>query len=491
MREVFKAFFKMGSGTMASLLLGVVAVKIVAVILGPSGIGLYSLLRQISEFATRGGDAGNTAVVQGLASRKGQVRDDYLITTFWVFTLGSLLIFVVLLVLAPWIAPLVLGRDDGQATNLVRWVAFPIVLTMALFYLDGVLNAFRAIGLLILLEVLGIGAMALLAYPVSKLVEAGYLTAFICMLSAPPAVGVALATWFALREGWLAPLLHRPRINLHSGSLQHFFSIGGTLFITGSVGGGVFLAIRALIVQQDGLASAGMFAAAWTLTGTYVALYLNSFGTYYLPILSQADDTSERTLLMQRTMRLTTLFTVPMVISLVVLKPLLIEILYSSEFTPSLEIIRWMLIGDYFKVPVWVINVQMMAFANMRVLLWESLLSSAGFLAFTALALFGFNSIQGIGIGFLVLYVLELAFCLYYTRSRYQFPLARAMVVSWLLGLALIVGASWHTWSNTHVDWFTAPLWIGAAIVLSWLSLSRNERREMFRMALPWKKTRQ
>jgi O-antigen/teichoic acid export membrane protein len=484
MREIFKAFFKMGSGTVVSLLLGAVAMKIVAVVLGPSGMGLYSLLRQILEFATRGGDAGNTAVVQGLASRKGQARDTYLITTFWVFVSIAFLVFVVLLVLAPWVALWVFGDNDEQTINLVRWLALPIVLTTAFFYLDGILNSFRAIGLLVLLGVLGIAAMALLAYPVSKLVEAGYTVAFICMLSAPPAVGVALGTWSAVRAGWLTPLSHGLRAGFHSSSLRHFFSLAGTLFITGSVGGAVFLAIRALIAQQEGLASAGLFAAAWALGSTYVGLYLNPFGTYYLPILSQAGDPSERTMLMRRTMRLTTLFMAPMVMSVIVLKPLALELLYSSEFLPSLEILRWMLIGDYFKIPVWVISIQMMAYADVRVLLWESLLSSLGFLAFTLIALFGFSSMEGIGVGFFLVYVIELAFYLYYTRSRYDFSLAKSVVVPWLLGLALITGASWHTWSDTKVDWFTVLLWIGAAIILSWASLSQSERREMLLMLL-------
>ena len=188
--------------------------------------------------------------------------------------------------------------------------------------------------------------------------------------------------------------------------------------------------------------------------------------------------------LVQRVARLAILLMVPAMTSVIVLKPLVITILYSSEFAPSLEIIRWMLIGDYFKVAAWVFAIPALAYANMRVLFWAEMLWYGGFIAFAALALFGFSSMQGIGVGFLLMYAVLLAYYLHYVRSRHQLPLSRGMTVPWLVGLALIIGASWHTWSDTQVNWFASPLWIGAAVSFSWLSLNRNERRETLRMLL-------
>src|SRR5215210_2220953 len=102
MREIFKAVLTTGSGSGGRLLLGMATMKIMAVILGPSGVGLYSLLRQAVDFSNRFGTlGGETALVQGLASRKERVRDEYIVTTFWVFVLGALLIVTVLVVFAP------------------------------------------------------------------------------------------------------------------------------------------------------------------------------------------------------------------------------------------------------------------------------------------------------------------------------------------------------------------------------------------------------
>jgi O-antigen/teichoic acid export membrane protein len=485
MRELLKATLKTASGSAGNLLMGVISMKIMAIILGPSGVGLYSLLRQTIEFSKGVGTVGGeTALVQGLASREGQERSNYLVTTFWTFVLGTLLMTTLLTVSAPWISLWVFERHDEHTINLVRWLALPVALWVASTYLNGVLNGFRAIGMLALIQALGAAAATLLAYPVSRLVDVGYASAFIVMVSAPPAVGVLLGAWSALRAGWLGPLFRSPLMSFHPDSLRHFFSIAGTMLFTQILTEGTVLAVRALIVRHGGLAGAGIFAVAWTLSLTYMMLILTSFGTYYLPTLSQTSDPGDRVVLMRRVIRLSTLLMVPLVTSVIVLKPLVINVLYSGEFVASLEIIRWMLIGDYFKVIAWVIAMPVLAYADMKVFLWMELLWNAGFLTFSALSLFNFGSVQGIGVSFLLMYVAYLAFYWHYVRSRYGLSLTRPIVGSWLLGLVLVVGASWYSWSDTRVDWLAAFLWIGMAATFSCLSLKRSEWRGILSIAL-------
>jgi O-antigen/teichoic acid export membrane protein len=485
MRELLIATLKTGGGTLGRLLLAAIATKIIAVVLGPSGIGLLSLLRQTVDLSNNLGTlGGNNALVQGLASRKGQRRDEYLVTTFWIFVLGLLLIAGVFLVFAPWIALWVLDRNDGQTTSLVRWLTLPMALGVTWTYIYGVLNSFRAIGLMALLEVLGAVAAALLAYPISRLVEVGYPVAFIVLLSAPQVVGVVLGVSYALRRRWLDPLLRSSRISLHSDALRHFFSIAGIIIITELIAMGTVLLARTFVVHFAGLDSAGIFGAAWTICTTYVMLILSSFGTYYLPTLSRTSDPQARVVLMQQAARLTTLLALPLVTSVIVLKPLVIELLYSTEFTPSLEILRWMLIGDYLEVIAWVFCLPMVAYADMKEYFLAELLWYGGFLSFATLALFVFSSMQGIGVGYLLIGSITLAYCVYYVRSRHRFYLTWSLAGPWFIGLAIVIGASIHTWSDAQVNWFVASLWIGVALSFSLLSLNRDERRGALRTLL-------
>jgi len=479
-KNLLKAAFKTGSGTVGTLFFGIISTKIMAVVLGPAGVGLLSLLKQVRQVAlTFITVNGNAALVQGIASRKTDERDVYISTVFWIILLISVLGSVGMVMLAPEIARKVLGRGDTGAIILIRWLVLPVFLGAVLLFLNGLLNGYRAIGRLALVGVAGALVSALLAYPVAAQVKGGYLLAFIWMMTASIVAAIIVAIYFLWNGGWLRSLLLAVMRGVQSKDAGHFFSIAGTMLITGLAVTGTLLAVRSMIVHEQGLAGAGIFDVAWTLSMMYVGLVTQSFGTYYLPTLSGITDPEERILLMRRLFRLATLFMVPMVVAVIVLKPLVVHLLYSSEFLPSLEIIRWMLIGDYLKITSWVLAFPILAYADMRTFLWSELAWNALFLIGAYLAVVQWGYIEGVGIMFLLLYASYLIFLMIYCRIRHHFTLTRAMIRHWVGGLVLVVAASLYSWNSKDIAWPAGIAWIIVASLLSWLALSRDERKKV------------
>ena len=480
MLEIATAFFKTGFGTAFNLLLNTVTLKILAVVSGPSGVGLLSLLRQIRQTAlTIATLNGGAALVQGASSHQGHERRTYLATVLLVFLAGSGIALGFLTLFAPWIAQRVMGKNDPVTVSLVRWVTIPVFLNVLLQFANGLLNTFRAIGRLALVQVVSALTLAILAYPIARAVENGYVFAFIGMMSASAAAGLVWALVSAWRSRWLFPVLHELKYGYHRASVRHFFSIAGTMVVTGFVTSGTLLAVRAMVVQHSGLEGSGLFDAAWMLSMKYVMLILTSFRTYYLPTLSQTKDQQKRVILMKRLLRLSTLLMVPIVTMVIVLKPLVINLLYSDEFVSSLTIMRWMLIGDYFKVTSWILAMPMIAYADMKTFFWTEVVWNGLSLVFNWMMLAELNSLQGVGVTFTLTYITYLMYTLYYVRSRHQFSLDRKLAFAWLLGLVLLLGASLQTWSDTIVNWMTSSLWIGAALMFSWLVLEHKERRRL------------
>ena len=479
MIEILRAVMKTVSGTLLSLVLRIIAVKIIAVMLGPSGVGLFSVLRQIRDVSSGLGTVGGqTALVQGLASREDQARDDYLVTAFWIFTAGALLTAGVLVVFAPFLSTLVFGARNESNIALTRGLAVPVALGVLVSYLSGVMNGFRAVGRLAVVQVIGAVVMVAAAYPVSLLVADGHPIAFVVMMAASQLLAAVFGLWVAVKQGWLKPLFSRSRARVDPEAFRHFSSFAGTTLFTVLAMTGAILAVRSLVLRQDGLAAAGVFDAAWTLSMVYVMLLMSSFSAYYLPTLSRTEDPAERVLLMQRILRLSVLALVPMITAVVVLKPLIIESLYSGEFLPALETIRWMLIGDYFKVGGWILSMPVLAYADMRIFFFTETLWSVGFVTLSALAVFGFDSLEGIGVGFLVLYGLYMVYYFGYSRARHGFRMSALDRITWAVGLLLIVAVSWYTWSDTEVYWLSAGVWVCAACGFSILFLSGSERRK-------------
>ena len=147
MREIAKAFSKTVSGTAVSLAIATISVKIMATILGPAGMGLYSILRQIHSTtmiaATMGGQ---TALIQGGSSKEGKDRDVYLKTLLLLFLISATISGIAIIVLAPILAEHLLNRRDEMAVNLIRGLSVPVFLTVMTGYANGVLNIHRALG---------------------------------------------------------------------------------------------------------------------------------------------------------------------------------------------------------------------------------------------------------------------------------------------------------------------------------------------------------
>lgn len=483
MRDIIKAIFKTGSGSIITIILGMISVKIMAVVLGPNGLGLLSLIRQTLQTASITSTmGGGTALVQGIASKEGNEKDNYLITVFWIFVIGAISTSIVLLLFAPWIAKTIFATNDAQTIGLVRWMVLPVMLMAIYSYLTSVLNGFHAIGRLVIGQVIVSIVTVFLAYPISKLVSNGNTIAFIWMISVSTLGGLIFYLLIAYKKRWLNPLIVNFKPRFDKKALKHFWHISSTTLVTGLITTGTLLLLRVMIVRYGGLDSAGIFDVAWTLSMIYIMLVLGSFGTYYLPTLSGIKNEFARITLMQNILKISLIIVVPLIVTIIVLKPLVIHILYSNEFLPSLEIIRWMLIGDYFKVSSWIFSISVVAYANMKVFFWTELLWNTGFLLISSLALFYFKNMQGIGLAFIIMYFFYFVYYLYYVRSKHQFLITKRLLWTWLIGLVLIILASWQTWSDIDVNWISAPIWVGVAIGFSWAVLEKDEKSKLIKM---------
>lgn len=480
MKKLIKGVVKTGSGAVGNMLIGMVSIKIMAVMLGPAGTGLFSLIRQLVFTLASLGAGGQTALVQGIASRDGVERDSYVRSVFWLFVLAATISLVTIELFAPSIAMLVFGESTSEFVYLVRWIALPVVLMHAYIYLKGVLNGYRAIGRLALIEMVGPLITLLLVYPVCISVGQGYALAFVLMLSAAQFMMIVVSMATLHKQGWLPTLLIARTIIVERSDFRYFITISGTIFLTSLIATGVLLAVRALIVKNNGLTDAGMFDVAWSLSGSYVMLILASFGTYYAPTLRQTVAIAERTALIRRVLRLSIMLMIPLIVSVVVLKPMLVRLLYSSEYLASLEIVRWMLIGDYLKVTSWVLAITVIVNADMRIYFWTEAFWNLGFLMLAGLSMLYFNEIQGIGIAFIVMYACLVIYYLQYVRRVYELVINRDLLLPWLIGFFVVITASLQNLNRSSVDWPSAVTWIIASFVLVIVLLKKAERVFIF-----------
>jgi len=461
------AMSKTGGGSIASALLSAVGTKIVAALLGPGQVALLGTLQQLRDGAVTAATAnGRTALVQGASELKAVERREYLRTVALLFAGGTLLVVAAMLAapgeIVRW------SRLPTSAAPLLPWLAATVVLLSVFVYLSGVLNARREIGKLARLQLASPLAAALVAWPLAWEVRAGHPMAMVLILAIPAAATV-LAAGFALAgdRGQFREWLAGPGRWCSSDATRHFLSLSGAMLASGLAATTVLLAVRGSITHRESLAMTGQFDAAWNISMNQATLILGSVQTYYLPSLAAAGSGSERVRQMRGMWIVATLATVPVVVALVTLKPLVVSVLYSPQFAASAGFLRWTLLADYLKVSSWVLATPMLATRDLGAFLTFELLAQAVFFGAALWLAKIVRPAEAAAIGFLVSYVLYLALSYARARVRFGFRFGATGLLAWLVGLALIAGASFDSWSDDHVHWARATVWMLAALGFS------------------------
>lgn len=482
MRALLKALLTTGGATLVAQVLGLIVNKILAQTIGATGVGVYSITRQVHDTATGLGAMGGGGLVQGLAAREGTARGR-LFRAAVVLTLAGAAIAAAALLIAPaTIAAALFDRADPQTIGIVRLCAATSAFGIAYAVLAAAVNSTRAIAVLAMLGVGGAAATALLAWPMASLAQEEPL-ALVLLIGVPLALQTVAAAWALRRMGWWKSLAGGSGGNRPGVAEYRYFAgfIGFNAAMT-AASAATMLSVRAAIVHDGGLAEAGLFAAAWAIGMQSMSLLLSSFGTYVLPTLAGAT-TEERRRHLQDTATLVLCASIPLLTALIALKPLVVRLLFSAEFLDAVPLLQWLLLGNYIKAISWVMAVPFLASADLR---RYFLLEGGWFAVFATIALVGLDGGYGmiaVGVAYLVAYFLYFAVGVAFARSRFGFALDRRSSAVLAGGLALIALVAAVTWNTMTVDW---PLAIGAgaaAGLVSLLGLTPNQRGKLLRLA--------
>lgn len=475
MRELLRALFVTGSGSLGTMLLGALTAKIIALVAGPTGIALYGQLRALGQMlALLASVNGNAALVRGIAAREGNEKARYARAAAIVYGGGTVAVVTAVLLLAPVLSRLALASAEPSVVTAVRALAGVAALGALASFVTGTLNGYRAIGRLAAIQVGGSLAAATLAYP---LVLWGRPLAYVCLIAALHLVTSALGIGIILRRRWWR--LRREARSATGGLVREHATLALTFLIVGLAGAAAHVALRAIYIEQTGLERAAFFEVSWTLSMSYLMLLLSSFGTYYQPTLAACRTEAEIQRCMKQTFRLSILIGAPLVGFVVAVKPLLITVLYSGEFKPALSIFRWMLIGDYFKIVGWVFGMPLIAFAERRNYFLSELAGLAVLVGGVRLLIE--EKFEIAGILFLAVQVLYLAYVAGHAHRRYGVRLSRHDLLGAVLGLALVAGLSALTWERASNDvLLPAAVWAAAAAAFLLAATHAQEKRAAF-----------
>lgn len=348
-RQIFRSSAILGSATFINIVIAIIKVKVLAVLLGPAGVGLMGLYQNIMGTASTLANCGTgISGVRQIAASQG---DQKLLSSIrrallWGnFLMGCLGMAVFWFARDP-IAKLVF-HDTVHAVE-VSWLGVGVFISLMGTSQMAMLQGMRRIGDVARVNVLSSLAGSIVGVLIVWLLGQDGVHWFVI---AAPAASVIFSSWYASRL---------PRIQAEQDwevmrqQWQSLLSFGIPLMAAGLLTLLTQLIVRSLVVKDLGLDASGYFQAAWSISMTYIGFVLGAMATDYLPRLSEAIHDHERSKqLVNEQTEMTLLMAAPLLLAMLTLAPWLIELLYAKSFIPATEILRWQVMGDIFKVIAW------------------------------------------------------------------------------------------------------------------------------------------
>jgi O-antigen/teichoic acid export membrane protein len=165
--------------------------------------------------------------------------------------------------------------------------------------------------------------------------------------------------------------------------------------------------VRSFIVRENGLAAVGYFIAAWTISSLYISAIFNAMGADFFPRLSSLQDDRAMVKMVNEQTEVGLLLTMPVIIVMISFIDLLVGVFYTREFSVTANILSWQLAGDFFKVLSWPLGFLLLAKGKGAIFLIIELVWNLLFCSFVYF-IWDVVGIEVTGVAFLVAYVVYL-----------------------------------------------------------------------------------
>lgn len=441
--QILKSSALIGSSSVISIVFGILRTKALALLLGPSGIGLVGIYGSIVDLVRMAAGMGiNTSGVRQIAEAVGTGDRRHIART--VTTLRRVALYsgaagaLLLLIFAKAVSRLTFGNEEHAGA-----VA---VLALAAFFADvsagqtALIQGMRRISDLARMNILGALFGTLFSIPLVYFFREKGVALFLVCVSA---MGVITSWWYA-RKIEVEKVQTTVKEVVQEASV--LLKLGVVFMVTGLMAMGTAYLIRIIVTRKLGVEAAGYYQSAWVLGGLYIGFILGAMGSDFYPRLTAAakdHDVCNR--LVNEQAEIGLLLAGPGIIATLTFAPLVIQIFYSAKFGPAVEILRWICLGMLLRVVSWPMGFILLAKGEGKLFFWTEFICALAQIGLVWLGL-QFFGLNGAGMAFFGLYIVSwlLTYLVVRRLTGFRWSTPNRKLALRLVPLVAIVFISWY-----------------------------------------------
>ena len=463
-----KATSIFGGVQVFNIVISIIRSKFIAVLLGPTGMGIAGLLTSTTSLIGGLTNFGlGTSAVKNVAAANvtgNQTRIAIVITVLkrWVWITG-ILGFLVTLGLSPWLSELTFGNHNYTLAFI--WISITLLFAQLTTGQLVVLQGMRKLQYLAKANLAGSSIGLIITVPLYFLFG---LDAIVPVIVIASLISLSLS-WYFARKVKIKVIQVSPIRTLAEG--KSMLAMGFMISMSGMISLGASYIVRIYISNIGGVDQAGLYYAGFTIITTYVGLIFTAMETDYYPRLSAVASNNElckKTINQQAEIAL--LIMGPIIMVFLTFIQWVVIVLYSNKFISINEMLHWAALGLYFKAVSVSIAFILLAKGASKLFFWNEVISNFNILVLNLLG-YHFMGLTGLGISFLVGYMFYLIQMFILSKRKFEFSFSSTLIRIFIIQFLLAIGSfiAVRFLSNPY------PYIIGVVLILVSSSYSYRE----------------
>ncbi|MFA6769903.1 MAG: oligosaccharide flippase family protein [Bacteroidales bacterium] len=220
---------------------------------------------------------------------------------------------------------------------------------------------------------------------------------------------------------------------------KEMLQLGLTMMLATSIGSAVHYFINTFISSHGSIADLGFYQAGMSIISQSVGLVFSAMAIDYYPRLAAiSEDNNKVRKMANQQGEITMLITAPVLASVIIFTPLVINILLSSDFLIIINFIRVLSLGMIFKAASYSIGAISFAKGDKKVFFFlEGIYMNASILLFSILG-YKINGLMGLAIGYLLMHLIYFVIINIVTYVKYDFYISKDLIKILSISILLV-----------------------------------------------------
>ncbi len=471
-RQILKATSIFGGVQVFKIITTLIRSKLIAILLGPTGMGIAGLLTSTTSLIGSLTNLGlRTAAVKDVAKANGSGDVNKLSQIVSVFKkivwFTGLLGALITLIFSKWLSKITFG--DYSYTWSFVMLSITLLLNQLTVGQNVILQGMRKIKYLASANIIGSLLSLIITIPLYYIYGLDGIVPALILLSFSTFI---VASFYSSK---VKVSIYNPSFEEIKDKGKDMIKLGFFISISGMIMTFTSYLLRLYISNEGGVEDVGLYNAGFKIIGTYVGLVFTAMSTDYFPRLSAiADDKFKLREIVNHQSEIAILIIGPLMVLFISFSDFFLTLLYSKKFLPINIMLVWSSLGVIFKAASWPIGYIFLAKGENKIFFYSELAGNVYTLIFNVLG-YKYFGLTGLGLSYLCSFLLVYIQVGIISYFRYGFVQSKGFFKNLFIFCLFLISVLFLIFFNVDNDFYILRISIVLMVILySILSLRKK-----------------